>query len=303
MNLYNKPTDDAYQKELNTLMQQIYETSGMRKIEDDLSILKDQHLEIIEEHEEDVKEYNNDRKEAELKIKALKKLRKALKTGKKGDLAYLYEDEYERLKDKVYAIDRVNERIEEAKEEREEAIEKIYEISDRSGYEDELERIEAKMKNKRKEVDKFYFNFIDDVNDDLEKLKEEEGFNILRLNDDLTLTMQKPEEHTFVMDDKKITAPFKSYDFDQLEQDTKRDIIDIIRNEFNEEYIKAKEREIREEDKEEKAKKFLESFKDKRKKKKKTKQRKLDKELGINTELAEEYDDLKAFDKKQKRLL
>lgn len=47
---------------------------------------------------------------------------------------------------------------------------------------------------------------------------------------------------------------------------------------------------------------FIDSFKDKRKKKRKSEQTNLDKQLGINTKLLDEYKDLKTFDKHQKRL-
>jgi hypothetical protein len=55
-------------------------------------------------------------------------------------------------------------------------------------------------------------------------------------------------------------------------------------------------------DKDKEKEEFLKEFKDTRKQKKESKQTNLDKQLGINTKLYEEYGDLKAFDKKQKRL-
>ena len=87
---------------------------------------------------------------------------------------------------------------------------------------------------------RFYLNFIDVVNEELTPLKEKKDFCELYLNYDLTLTIQKREKHKIVVDGKEHTANLRVYKFEQLNKDTKLEILTVIRENFKKEYLNQK---------------------------------------------------------------
>jgi len=88
-------------------------------------------------------------------------------------------------------------------------------------------------------VEKFQIlKIIDVLNEDLTPIKEKEGFCELYLDYDLTLTIQRKEKHIIVIDGKEHTANLKVYKFEQLNKDTKLDILTTIKNNFKKEYYK-----------------------------------------------------------------
>ncbi len=60
------------------------------------------------------------------------------------------------------------------------------------------------------------------------------------LDYDLTLTIQKKEKHKIVVDGKGHTANLRVYKFEQLDKDTKTEILKLIKEDFKKEYYKIK---------------------------------------------------------------
>jgi len=78
------------------------------------------------------------------------------------------------------------------------------------------------------------------LNEDLTPIKEKNGFSELYLNYDLTLTIQKKEKRKIVVYGKEHTANLRVYTFEQLDKDTKLEILKINKENFKKEYLKQK---------------------------------------------------------------
>lgn len=278
MDIYNQPTEDAYQKQLNKSMKQIVKVSGIGEIFDRMHILQKSKLAISEEFEWILKGLNDDRKELELKIRGLRKEFESFSEKGRLDLG---SEALPILKD-------IN--ILEAK--REKLVYAITSSPAQKPYKQKLEIIDKRIAKYQDQIERFYFKFLDEVNNELNAHKDKKGFKEFYLDDHLEFVAQKEEKHK-VKDSsgREFTANIKVYKFEELENDLKDDILKIINKNFKEEYIKDE------------SDQFLKSFKDKPEKQvKKGDQKNLDKQLGINTKLYEEYGSLKAFGKEQTRL-
>ena len=66
------------------------------------------------------------------------------------------------------------------------------------------------------------------------------GFSELYLNYDLTLTIQKKEQHKIVVDGKEHAANLRVYKFEQIGKDVKLEILKAIKRNFKKEYLKQK---------------------------------------------------------------
>ncbi len=60
----------------------------------------------------------------------------------------------------------------------------------------------------------------------------------LYLDYDLNLTIQKKEKHKIVVDGTEHTVNLRIYEFEQLEKDTKLEVLTIIKENFKKEYYK-----------------------------------------------------------------
>jgi hypothetical protein len=99
--------------------------------------------------------------------------------------------------------------------------------------------LEERIEKYHKEIYRFCLDFIDLVNDNLTPIKEKNGFSQLYLDCDLTLTIQKKEKHKIVVCEKEHTANLKVYTFEQLDKDTKLEILNVIKENFKKEYYKT----------------------------------------------------------------
>ena len=259
MDVYNQPTKDAYQKQLNKTMKQIVKVSGIGEVFDRMHILQKSKLALSEEFEWKLKQLNDDRKEIGLKIRELKK------AGKRDP---------------------------QLEEQQKKLVDAIKFSPEQKPYKQKLAIINKRIDKYQKQIERFYFNFLDEVNNDLYDLKDKKGYSEFYLSDHLEFVAQKQEDHKAKdPSGKEFIAKVKVYKFDELDNDSKDRILKVINNKFKEEYLKDE------------TEQFLKSFKQKPEKQaKKGEQKNLDKQLGINTKLYEEYGDMKAFGKEQTRL-
>ena len=86
---------------------------------------------------------------------------------------------------------------------------------------------------------RFCLDFIDELNEDLAHIREKKGFSELYLNYDFTLTIQKKEKRKIVVDEKEHTANVRVYKFEQLDKDTKLEVLKVIKKNFKKEYYKT----------------------------------------------------------------
>ncbi len=206
--MFNSPANNSYQKELDTTTKKIAKISGIHEIEERLRVLKMMLLLSFDDFESSVKQLNDDRKEIGLKIRELKKV-----TPK--NLTQI--DELEKDHNKI--------------------IELISNAPKRENYRKIKQLLEERIEEYHQEIYRFCLDFIDVVNEDLKPIKEKNGFTELYLDYDLTLTIQKKEKHKIVVDGKKHTATVRVYKFEQLDKDTKLEILQIIKKSFKKEYL------------------------------------------------------------------
>ena len=102
----------------------------------------------------------------------------------------------------------------------------------RENYLKRKQLLEERIEKYRKEIYRFCLDFVDRINEDLTPIREKKGFDELHLNYDLTLTMQKKEKHKIVVDGKEHTANVRVYKFEQLDKDTKLEILKIFKGKF-----------------------------------------------------------------------
>lgn len=258
MDIYNQPTKDAYQKQLNRTMKQIVKVSGIGEIRERLRILQKSKLVLFDDFESSLKSLNDERKEIELKIRNLKK------SGERDV----------QLENKKQII-----------------IDSIKNSPEKKIYKNKIKLMDKRIDKYQKEIERFYFNFLDEVNNELLPIKTKKGYSELYLDDNLFFVAQEKKEHKVQIDGKEHIANLKAYKFEELDSNLKENILKIINKNFKKEYLKDE------------SDQFLKAFKDKPEKQvKKGEQVNLDKLIGINTKLYDEYGDMKAFGKSQTRL-
>lgn len=213
LDVFNSPANDSYQKELNNTTKKIAKILGLNEIEERLKVLKMIKLLSFDDFEASVKHLNDDRKEIELKIRKLKK-------APPGKL----------IKKEIDTLEKDQSKI----------IELILKASKRESYRKRKQLLEERIEKYHKEIYRFCLDFIDELNEDLTPIKDKNGFTELYLNYDLTLTIQKKEKHKIVVDGKEYTASLKVYKFEQLDKDTKLEILTIIKDNFKKEYLEAR---------------------------------------------------------------
>jgi len=118
-------------------------------------------------------------------------------------------------------------------------VELIMNAPKRENYQKRKQLLEERIEKYRKEMYRFCLDFIDVVNEDLTPIKESKGFIELCLNYDLTLKIQKREKHKIVVCGKEHTANLKVYTFEQLDKDTKLEVLKVIKENFKKEYYKT----------------------------------------------------------------
>ncbi len=213
LDVFNAPANDSYQKELNNTTKKIAKISGINEIEERLRVLKMIKLISFDDFESSVKHLNDDRKEIELKIRKLKKAPP------------------EKL---------IIEEINKLEKDQSKIIELILNAPKRESYRKRKQLFEERIEKYHKEIYKFCLHFIDELNEDLTPIKERKGFSEFYLNYDLTLTIQKKEKHKIVVDGKEHTASLRVYKFEQLDKETKLEILTKIKENFKKEYLKQK---------------------------------------------------------------
>ena len=164
----------------------------------------------FDDFESSVKQLNDDRKEIGLKIRKFKQA-----TPKKP----------------------IIEEIKRLEEDRNKIVELIKNAPKREKYLKRKQLLEERIELYHKEIYRFCLNFIDAVNKDLTPIKEQQSFCKLYLDYDLTLTIQKKEKHIIIINGKERTARLKVYTFEQLDKDTKLEILAIIKGKFKKEYF------------------------------------------------------------------
>ena len=172
----------------------------------------------FDDFESSVKQLNDDRKEIELKIRKFKK--KSEENSTQRELTIEKIDKLEKDRNKIVKL--------------------IMNAPKRENYLKRKQLLEERIEKYHKEIYKFCLDFIDELNEDLTPIKEKNGFTELYLNYDLTLTIQKKEKHKIVVEEKEHTANLKVYKFEQLDKDTKLEILKIIKENFKKEYYKTK---------------------------------------------------------------
>ena len=211
LDVFNTPANNSYQKELNNTTKKIAKISGINEIEKRLRVLKMMQLISFDDFEASVKQLNDDRKEIGLKIRKLKK------TTPKNLL-------------QIAKLEKDKSRI----------IKLILNAPKRENYLKRKQLLEERIEKYHKEIYRFCLDFIDALNEDLTPIKEKNGFCKLYLNYDLTLAIQKREKHTIVVDEKEHITNLRVYKFEQLDKDTKLEVLKIIKENFKKEYIKLK---------------------------------------------------------------
>ncbi len=216
LDVFNAPANDSYQKELNNTTKRIAKILGLNEIEERLRVLKMIKLLSFDDIESSVKHLNDDRKEIELKIRKIKK-----ETAENSTQREL-----------------IIKKIEKLEQDRNNIVKLIMNAPKRENYQKRKQLFEERIEKYHKEMYRFCLDFIDAVNEDLTPIKEKNGFSELYLNYDLTLTIQKKEKHKIVVEKKEHTTNLKVYKFEQLDKDTKPEILKIIRQNFKREYLK-----------------------------------------------------------------
>ena len=210
LDVFNAPANNSYQKELNKTMKKIAKISGINEVEERLRVLKMMLLLSFDGFEASVKHLNDDRKEIGLKTRKLKQT-----TPEKPTM----------------------EEIKKLEEDKNKIIELILNAPKRENYLKRKQLLEERIEKYRQEIYRFCLDFIDQINEDLTPTKEKKGFCELYLNYDLTLTIQKKEKHKIVVCGKEHTANLMVYKFEQLDKNTKLEILTIIKENFKKEYL------------------------------------------------------------------
>ncbi len=218
LDVFNAPANDSYQKELNNTTKKIAKILGLNEIEERLRVLKMMKLLSFDDFESSVKQLNDDRKEIELKIRKLQK--ETAENSTQRELTIEKIDKLEKDRDKIVKL--------------------IMNAPKRENYLKRKQILEERIEKYRKEIYRFCLDFIDELNEDLTPIKEKKGFSELYLDYDLTLTIQKKEKHKIVVSGKEHTAKVKVYKFEQLDKDTKLEILKIIKENFKKKYLKQK---------------------------------------------------------------
>ena len=212
LDVFNAPANNSYQKELDNTMKKIAKISGIHEIEERLRVLKMMLLISFDDFESSVKQLNDDRKEIELRIRKLKKATP------------------EKL---------ILEEIDKLEKDRKKIVTLISNAPKREIYLKRKQLLEGRIEKYHQEIYRFCLDFIDAVNEGLTPIKEKNFFTELYLNYDLTLRIQKKEEHIIVVDGKEYTAKLKVYKFEHLDKDTKIEILATVKENFKKEYYKT----------------------------------------------------------------
>lgn len=239
MDLYSKPTKDAYTKEFNKTMRDIIEFTDIDSLsQEELEILKRLSKRDIElsrkmggwrvkkeeriKPDPDVTKYKEIQASEiyprELKLKGSKfieKERNRIKRLKLKNEITHYQNEVQKLKAKVEN--------------------KPYFKKYHKKRAEDLQKLEEVRKNTEK-----FSDFIEEVNEAFEKIEKEEDFAQFNIDTDFRLIIQKKEKHhaKIKINDKeeKVFFPLKNYDFEDLNPNLKLKVIKIIKNEFMKEY-------------------------------------------------------------------
>ena len=211
LDVFNTPANNSYQKEFDTTMKKIAKISGINEIEERLNVLKMMLLLSFDDFEASVKYLNDDRKEIGLKIRKLKKT-----TPK--NLTQI--DKLEKDKSRIITL--------------------ISNAPKRENYLKRKQLLEERIEKYHQEIYRFCLDFIDEVNENLTPIREMNDFCELHLNYDLTLTIQKKEKRIIVVDGKEHTANLRVYKFEQLDKNTKLEILTKVMGNFKREYYKIK---------------------------------------------------------------
>ena len=196
-------------------MKRIAKISGINEIEERLRVLKMILLLSFDDFESSVKQLNDDRKEIGLKIRKLKK--ETIENSTQREL----------LREKINMLEKDQNKI----------IELIKNAPKIDNYLKTKHLLEERIERYHKEIYRFCLNFIDAVNEDLTSIKEKNGFIELYLNYDLTLTIQRKEKNKIVIGGKEHTTNLKVYKFEQLDRDTKLEILKVIKKNFKIKYF------------------------------------------------------------------
>ncbi len=218
LDVFNAPANNSYQKELSNTTKKIAKISGINEIEERLRVLKMMKLISFDDFESSIKQLNDDRKEIGLKIRKLKQAPPENSTQRELIIEEI--DKLEKDQNKIIRL--------------------ISSAPERETYLKRKQLLEEKIEKYHKEIYKFCLDFIDAVNDDLTPIKKENGFSEFYLNYDLTLTIQKKEKHKIVVCGKEHTANLRVYKFEQLDKNTKLEILTVIKENFKKEYLKQK---------------------------------------------------------------
>ena len=170
----------------------------------------------FDDFEASVKQLNDDRKEIELNIRKFKK--KTAENSTQRELTIEKIDKLERDRNKIVKL--------------------IMNAPKRDIYLKRKQLLEGRIEKYHQEIYRFCLDFIDAVNEDLTPIKEKKSFSELYLNHDFTLNIQKKEKHKIVVSGKEHTANLRVYKFEQLDKDTKFEILKKIKENFMKEYLK-----------------------------------------------------------------
>lgn len=216
LDVFNTPTNDSYQKELSRTTKRIAKISGLNEIGERLGVLKMVLLISSDDFEASVKHLNDERKEIGLKIRSLKK---------------------ETIKDSTQRR-LITEKIGKLEKDRDKIIESIMNAPAKENYLKRKKLLEERIEKYHEQIYRFCLDFVEDVNKDLTPIKEKKGFSEFYLDYDLTFTILKKEKHQVVVDGKVHTANIKAYKFEQLDRETKVEVLKTIKANFKKEYLK-----------------------------------------------------------------
>ncbi len=249
MDLYSKPTKDAFTKELNKTMKEIVKISEI-----DINLQKQNEIrKKIYKNDVDfdknlsgwsVRKKGGGREERIKPDPDRTKIHEIYWDSIRYREHRLTGNEFFKIKKETdpKKREKLKKEISHLEEIRDGHLEKLKTKQFLKDYYKRKEKYQTTLKEPNPHVKKFFTGFIDDVNKKLEEIEKKEEFNQFYLSDDLKLNIQKNEPHykkvnlPISNEEVEVCIPLKNYTFEELNPDLKKKVIKILKEEFKKNY-------------------------------------------------------------------